>query len=82
MTTLEAHDDRPLLTRSHEHAWVTESSHRTSEGLVRYVRCGRCGDRRVDIQVHPQLPPEPLSTVRPGSREQRGTMRFFPLSGR
>ncbi|WP_460755916.1 hypothetical protein [Myceligenerans cantabricum] len=64
MTILEAHDEyrRTGPHGSHEHAWVTESSHRTSEGRVRYVRC-RCGSRRVDLQPHPHLPPSPLSTT-------------------
>ncbi|NGN91310.1 hypothetical protein G5C66_00970 [Nocardioides sp. KC13] len=45
----------------HEHGWVTESSHQTSEGRVLYVRCGECGVRRVDLQPHPLLPPRSLS---------------------
>lgn len=71
MTILETHENDPLLPRSHEHAWVTESSHRTSEGLVRYVRCARCGARRVDLQAHPQVPTTPLSTLRPGAARRR-----------
>ncbi|MBO0609269.1 hypothetical protein [Myceligenerans salitolerans] len=63
MTTLETRDDHPLLAPSHEHAWTTESSHPTSEGLVRYVRCVRCGDRRVDIQAHSDAPPRPLTAT-------------------
>ncbi|WP_328531291.1 hypothetical protein OG984_09235 [Nocardioides sp. NBC_00368] len=45
----------------HEHGWLTESSHQTSEGRVLYVRCARCGVRRVDLQPHPLLPPQSLS---------------------
>jgi hypothetical protein len=45
----------------HEHGWLTESSHQTSEGRVVYVRCARCGIRRVDLQAHPLLPPWPLT---------------------
>jgi len=36
----------------HEHAWLTESVHATSEGRVRYVRCAGCSARRVDRE-HP-----------------------------
>ncbi|MER7555628.1 hypothetical protein ABTZ46_01725 [Nocardioides sp. NPDC126508] len=45
----------------HEHGWLTESSHQTSEGRVVYVRCAECGVRRVDLQPHPLLPPWSLS---------------------
>ncbi|WP_091502999.1 hypothetical protein [Microbacterium sp. cf332] len=40
----------PVAPDRHEHGWTTESAHRTSEGLVRYVRCAVCGIRRVDLQ--------------------------------
>ena len=58
--------------RVHEHAWLTESAHRTSIGLVRYVRCGGCGTRRVDLQPHPERPPSALSVrvPAPGFAEQ------------
>jgi len=46
--------------RTHEHAWVTESRHRTSEGLVIYVRCAACEARRVDVRS-PWMPPTALS---------------------
>ncbi|WP_121073693.1 hypothetical protein [Leucobacter aridicollis] len=36
--------------RVHEHAWHAESSHPTSEGIVSYVRCVRCGARRVELR--------------------------------
>lgn len=45
----------------HEHGWLTESSHQTSEGRVVYVRCTHCGVRRVDRQSHPGLPPGSMS---------------------
>ncbi|MEU6135250.1 hypothetical protein [Nocardioides sp. NPDC047086] len=45
----------------HEHGWLTESSHQTSEGLILYVRCAHCGVRRVDLLPHPFLPPRALS---------------------
>ncbi|MGW9157856.1 hypothetical protein [Microbacterium sp. NPDC055665] len=47
---------------THEHSWVVESRHPTSEGVVLYVRCGDCGIRRVDLQSHPHTPPAALST--------------------
>lgn len=47
----------------HEHAWSTESRHRTSAGCVLYVRCTACGLRRVDVQDDRYLPPAPLSRV-------------------
>lgn len=31
-----------------EHGWQTESRHRISTGIIVYVRCARCGARRVD----------------------------------
>lgn len=44
---------RPAAAASvHEHAWLTESVHGTSEGRVRYVRCAGCSARRVDRE-HP-----------------------------
>ncbi|MBQ3358142.1 MAG: hypothetical protein IJG47_04485 [Microbacterium sp.] len=36
---------------AHEHFWLTESRHSTSEGIVVYVRCGACTARRIDL--HP-----------------------------
>lgn len=36
-------------TPEHLHAWRTESSHSTSEGVVRYAHCPRCGGRRVEL---------------------------------
>ncbi|WP_447653123.1 hypothetical protein [Microbacterium sufflavum] len=45
----------------HEHAWLVESRHPTSEGVVLYVRCLDCGTRRVDVAAHPHLPPRALS---------------------
>lgn len=54
---------RPAAPRPHEHAWLVESRHPTSEGHVVYVRCADCGIRRVDLQAHPHLPPIPLSAL-------------------
>ncbi|MFJ2369611.1 hypothetical protein [Microbacterium sp. NPDC087665] len=48
-------------TPTHEHAWLTESRHRTSEGILSYVRCDACGARRVDLQAQPHLPPAAVS---------------------
>ncbi len=63
---MAAIDTRPLpigapLTAPHEHAWRTESRHRTSQGVVCYVRCAECLVYRVDIQVHSDTPPRPVS---------------------
>lgn len=55
----------PGRTRTHEHAWATESAHRTSLGVLRYVICPGCGTRRVDLQPHPEAPPAPLSAPLP-----------------
>ncbi|MFY9713513.1 MAG: hypothetical protein WAK00_08560 [Microbacterium sp.] len=59
-------DTRPVPVahprkQRHEHAWLTESRHPTSEGVLLYVRCASCGIRRVDLQAHPQAPPGALS---------------------
>jgi len=55
--------DPACRPRTHEHAWLTESAHRTSLGLLRYVRCAGCGGRRVDLQHHPEQPPAALSAA-------------------
>ena len=50
--------------RAHEHAWVVESAHNTSEGRVLYVLCaGNCGARRIDIQGAIEVPPSEVSFV-------------------
>ncbi|HWU29722.1 MAG TPA: hypothetical protein VN041_11625 [Microbacterium sp.] len=49
----------------HEHAWMTESAHRTSEGEIVYVRCTGCGARRVDLRGADGMPPAPWSRVSP-----------------
>ena len=41
------HTARP----THEHDWRDESSHTTSEGRVSYVRCKKCGARRVSVRA-------------------------------
>ena len=53
----------PGRHREHEHAWQTESAHWTSLGLLRYVICPDCGGRRVDLQPHPEAPPQALSVA-------------------
>jgi len=60
MTTSHAF---PLTTSAsrHEHAWMTESVHVTSEGRVRYVRCVDCVARRVDVEAAPAVPPSALT---------------------
>ncbi|WP_082066273.1 hypothetical protein [Microbacterium oxydans] len=51
---------------AHEHAWLVESRHPTSEGIVLYVRCASCRTHRVDVQPHPHTPPAALSAELPG----------------
>ncbi|WP_344251565.1 hypothetical protein [Brevibacterium sanguinis] len=46
-----------------EHGWQTESQHRVSTGLIVYVRCARCGARRVDHLGAGALMPSGLSRV-------------------
>lgn len=49
---------------AHEHAWLVESAHNTSEGMVLYVRCGAgCGARRIDRQGLVETPPSAVSRV-------------------
>ena len=44
-----------------EHAWITESRHRTSQGVVVYVRCACCPARRVDLLGEDGMPPSAVS---------------------
>jgi hypothetical protein len=60
LNTLPIPRIRPT-TAPHEHAWLVESRHPTSEGVVLYVRCTACGARRVDLQSHPHVPPTAMS---------------------
>lgn len=71
MTTATA----PSPATTHEHGWVTLSSHATSDGIVRYVRCAVCGALRVDHD--PQvLPPLPLTpSFRAAAWHRSATMR-------
>lgn len=50
----------PSVAPVHEHAWITDSVHATSEGRVRYVRCVGCSARRVELEAS-DLPPTPLT---------------------
>ena len=60
--TLEQHPQtRPIPT--HEHGWATESTHATSEGMLRYVRCVGCGSRRVDLTPIASAPLHATSIV-------------------
>lgn len=59
---------KPAVAPAHEHAWLVESRHRTSEGVVLYVRCAGCGTHRVDVESHPHSPPTALSTEIKGTR--------------
>jgi len=47
----------------HEHGWLVESAHRTSDGIVQYVRCVVCGARRVDVAAIPIPVPAAASGV-------------------
>ena len=63
-----AHDARaqqllPLLVRRHEHGWMIESRHGTSDGVVAYARCVDCGARRVELEPGAVAPPTPTSVV-------------------
>ena len=49
------------VREGHEHAWITESRHPTSEGAVVYTRCARCPARRVEIDDAAGLPPTAVS---------------------
>jgi len=53
--------------RTHEHGWITESRHRTSEGLIIYVRCVDCDARRIDVVPWAAATPAALSTVVAGA---------------
>ena len=46
---------------THEHAWLVESRHPTSEGVVLYDRCAGRGARRGDRAPHAEMPPTALS---------------------
>lgn len=58
----------PPATRveEHEHGWYTESSHRTLEGVIGYVRCAGCGARRIDLVAAPGAVPAARSAIVPG----------------
>ncbi|WP_243224594.1 hypothetical protein [Microbacterium sp. CIAB417] len=61
---------RPVPTPirpAHEHGWITESRHATSEGRIVYVRCTGCGARRVDLESAGTVPPQALSGIVPQS---------------
>ncbi|SED72998.1 hypothetical protein [Ruania alba] len=63
MTTDQLH--QPLTPSvplaAHEHGWVVESAHHTSQGRLLYVRCTGCGVRRVDLQDQGDRPPSAIS---------------------
>jgi len=56
---------------THEHSWLTESRHATSEGTVRYVQCPECAARRVDLQRYPDAPPVATSQVTADAHRDR-----------
>ena len=53
----------PRTQLLHEHAWISESVHRTSVGQIVYVRCVGCGVRRVDLRGADGMPPAPRSRI-------------------
>ena len=63
-TALATAPQAPLAPRPHAHAWRTVSSHPTSEGIVSYVRCGRCGAQQVRLRR--------LAAAEPVGDAQRG----------
>ena len=65
----------------HEHAWTTESAHRTSDGVIAYVRCSSCGTHRVDLRRPGGMPPIALSRATQVA-EPRGmsTIRSAPVA--
>ncbi|MGM1018152.1 MAG: hypothetical protein ACQEW8_11515 [Actinomycetota bacterium] len=63
---MSALDTRPTplhrtLPAPHEHGWLVESRHATSEGTILYVRCAACGALRVDRHVAHAAAPEAVS---------------------
>lgn len=85
MTSLNTLPITHIVTpaKTHEHAWLVESRHPTSEGIVLYVRCGDCGTRRIDLQTNPHMPPTAASTERPSATtgdEQRHLDSIQPLN--
>lgn len=56
----------PATRMEHEHGWYTESSHRTLEGVIGYVRCAGCGARRIDLVAAPGDVPAATSVIVPG----------------
>lgn len=48
---------------AHEHSWLTESRHSTSEGTIVYVRCGACAARRVDLRPSSTTPSTSLPPI-------------------
>lgn len=61
MTGSPATRTPPAAAIVHEHGWLVESAHRTSEGIVQYVRCAECGVRRVDVAAIPTVVPGAVS---------------------
>lgn len=72
LTAPEAPLEAPV--RRCEHAWTTESRHRTSEGTVCYQRCVRCAARRVDLIATAGGVPAAASRVVGGN--ERGEARI------
>lgn len=64
-----------LTVSRHEHGWLTESVHRTSEGVIRYVQCTDCGAHRVDLQTRASAPPRALTDARGAAAARTGWLR-------
>lgn len=61
MTSLDTAGHTTLHSVAHEHGWITESTHPTSDGVVQYVRCASCDARRVDVRPRSSTPPFAIS---------------------
>lgn len=61
MTVLQDQPGTGSTSEGQPHQWQVESRHGTSDGTVVYVRCTRCGARRVELQESPWLPPLAIS---------------------
>lgn len=71
MTASQTLSPTAPIALTHEHAWIAESVHRTSQGEVVYVRCTGCAVHRVDLRAASPLPPQALS--RPAGPVSGGT---------
>ncbi|WP_104091641.1 hypothetical protein [Arthrobacter sp. GMC3] len=62
LTTATGDQEFTATTITHEHSWLVESAHTTSEGRVVYLKCSTgCGSRQVAIRATQRSPMAPLS---------------------